>query len=536
MNFFSQLISKFNKKSLLWASNYPKTWSMGWLTQLCIAAVLFTLALFFAFIIPIAPNRTVSVEVWFSLAFIPAILWWIFIIYRQVKYNSEKLYGNRTLRHNMIEIPSYVGQFILPVIIPFIIGIVLTYRNANLITEEKINNYKVSFEEAQPFFTFNYGSGNYSEYDYNYHHYSNEAYLEFDYFKNEQEYFQSIVNSKSFGDNFTQAENNSRQILLDSIENHRGVFSKSRPMLYPIYFYEFSNTPNGSLFEFNKGVQNYSADSVKKIYFYQNYQNESFICDKFKKLISNLEEFNGGKLEMDVNALYTLFRNHKYSQVYHTQEDAYIREFDKVSHRFIREINYISLCKYKNFFFTRYEFLWGILMFFTICALILALFKNMDWAEFLVGVVIIALSLIITVILLVVTRAGEEIGYGIFWIEFIVLFIFAIIERQLPVRRKRGAFLLMIPHLLIPFIPFFTLITLNDLFDFWHWPYFDQYLYLDPTSYDPNNMSYNEAYYTLKRSAPFYLLLIGFFTHVFFVYPFWVKPGWMNFIAKPKKS
>ena len=144
--------------------------------------------------------------------------------------------------------------------------------------------------------------------------------------------------------------------------------------------------------------------------------------------------------------------------------------------------------------------------------------------------------ILITVILLVVTRAGEEIGYGIFWIEFIVLFIFAIIERQLPVRRKRGAFLLMIPHLLIPFIPFFTLITLNDLFDFWHWPYFDQYLYLDPTSYDPNNMSYNEAYYTLKRSAPFYLLLIGFFTHVFFVYPFWVKPGWMNFIAKPKKS
>lgn len=536
MNFFSQLISKFNQKSLQWASNYPKAWSMGWLTQLCIASILFFLTLIFALIIPIAPNRTVDVEKWFALAFIPAILWWIFIVYRQVKYNSEKLFGDRTFGHNLIELPSYLGQLILPILIPFIMGFVLTYRNANQISEEKINAYKMSFEEAQPFFTYNYGSADYVEYDnYDYRYYYNSAYLELAYFKNEQEYFESILKPSTFGDDFTQLEKNERTLLRDSIKFHSGVFQKNRPMLYPIYFYEFANTPSHAI-TFDKGLPYYQPDSLKKIYFYENYKDENFIKTKFKKYITNLKEFSGRDFEMDVNQLYNLFREHKYSDPFYTKENAYIREFDELSNRFIGEINYIARCKYQSFFFTHYEFIWGLLMFFTICALILALFKNMDWAEFLVGGVIIALSLILTIIFLVVTRADEEVGFTIFWIEFIVLFIFAVIERGIPIRRKRGAFLLMIPHLFIPFLPLFTLITLDEIFNFWHWSIFDQYLYLNPTVYDPNNMSYNEAYYSLKSSMPFYLLLVGFFTHVLFIYPFWIKPGWMNFIAKPKKS
>ena len=43
MNIFRKIKQTFEAKSAYWAANYPKAWSMGWLTQICITIVLLLL-------------------------------------------------------------------------------------------------------------------------------------------------------------------------------------------------------------------------------------------------------------------------------------------------------------------------------------------------------------------------------------------------------------------------------------------------------------------------------------------------------------
>ncbi len=151
----------FNRISIYLASNYPKAWSLGWLTQLTIALIIYPLTFLVAMLIPMDLTDTPSVQKWYGLGYIPAVFWSIFIIYRLVKYNSEKLFGNRNRIHNFIELPSYLIQFMMPLVIPSMLGIILTLRIGGLIDLKDLNQSKIAFEEAQPFFSIDYGGGNY---------------------------------------------------------------------------------------------------------------------------------------------------------------------------------------------------------------------------------------------------------------------------------------------------------------------------------------------------------------------------------------
>lgn len=556
MNIFYKIKHAFETKSLYWASNFPKAWSLGWLTQLCITAIMFLLTFIIALIIPVSAIDTPDVISWYALGYIPATFWTLFIVYRLVKYNSEKLYGNRTIWHNFIELPSYIIQFALPLLIPVIIGTTLTFRIASLIEDDKLDANANAFEEAQPFFTFDYGSSNYMYFDGNYNMTAsyNYDYLHemFKYFENDERYYKYIISDYNreeeeelvyemmngqYGQKSLDSLSNYRWQMKDSIAFHKGIFKNKRPKLYPYRFYEFYTDNYG--YSYNYEYDNdylINQDSLKQLYFYKYFKNEQFIAEKYNKLLLSMKSIGIENIPFNSTQLLNLYNNNVYFP-YNKDLRFRVQQFDRQISLYKKQLNYIKTCKNKNFFFIYdteiYQILFSLV--FGLC-LLLALFKNMNWKEFLVGLLFVCLLPTLLGIFMAIMRWQEEAVTFTFWSIFIILIVWGIIEKRKTIRRKRGAILLMIPHLLMAYFPIAVLGTLSGIFNFWDWDYFDRYLVHTPTVYNPNNMSYSEEYWDLRNQSRDWALIGGYVAYLFVLYPLWIKRDWLNFISKPKKS
>ena len=553
MGIFENIKYYFNERSKFWAANYPKAWSMGWLTQLCLAVIIYFLSFVVAIMIPVSRTDTPDVLTWYGLGFIPSFLWGIFIIYRLVKYNSEKLFGNRKLIHNFIEMPTYIIQLILPMGIPLILGFVLMFRVAVVEEDDQLANDKVAFEEAQPFFTFDYGTGNYYYQDFDNQYYDNYIHeIDYDflnemflYFENDEAFYKYIITSKG-GDEYINSQdlilrdslNRYNQILKDSIVFHKGIFKDSRPKLYPYLFYHFSYGPNQAESKYFDNVFSLDPDSSKQYYFYKNYRDDAFVKDKLSRLLKEMKNFGFNTDPVfTANELMELFK----LNVYYTDEETIINKkvagFDHLVGQYKRQINYIQDCKNKDFFFAyddqMYQVIFGVIFF---LSLVLGLFKNMSWVEFLVGLFIAVLIPILTGISMAIMRFDKDSVYFTFWFIFVILFIWGIIEKQKGLRRKRGAFLLMIPHLCMAFFPVFILATLVDVYHLWDWSYFDRYLIHSPTKHNPNRMIYMDEYWNIREKSVGVMMVVGYLLYLFILYPLWIKMDWIKFMAKPKRS
>ncbi len=552
----------FNKKSAYWAANYPKAWSLGWLTQFSIAVIIYPITFLVSMLIPMSLADTPDVNMWYSLGYIPASFWGIFIIYRLIKYNSEKLFGNRNWLHNFLELPTYILQFIMPLVIPFILGFVIMVRIGLLIDSQQLNDSKIAFEEAQPFFTFDYSSGNYAFRDYEndyYFYYENEySYLHemYRYHENDKAYYNYIVSG--YNDNYNIEEsqyiyenltdedvkraNDSipryRVIMRDSIGGHKGIFENSRPKLYPYYFYEFPPYRDqyvGSHFE---GEDIFSVDSLKQIYFHDRYKDVNFVRQKYSKLLTHMNNFKkGDKAIFNIDELMSLYNNNVYSVKKESALAEKVGTFDRLVSNYRNQINYIQECKDRDFFFVYDDGFYGVLFGFIFgLVLVFSLFKNMSWVEFLVGLFVVFLIPILLGIFMAITKWDEDQVFFAFWFLFIGLTIWSLIERRGKIRRKRGAILFMIPHLCMAFVPIAILVTLDEIYNFWEWSYFDKYLVHTPTSYDPKNMSYNYEYRYMKEASVSTMITVGYLLYIFILYPLWIKVEWLKFLAKPKKS
>jgi hypothetical protein len=582
MEIINSLKAWFNKTSLYWAVNYPKAWSLGWFTQLVLTLVLCGASMLIAAILPMSLIDTPNVETWYALGYIPAVVWGIFIIYRLVKYNTDKLYGNRSLWHNFIELPTYILQFALPMLIPIAIGTVLTLRIDGLISDKELAAHKSAFEKAQPFFTFDYGSGQYQKdvYDYG----NTEMFV---YFENDAAFYAAVTtplsasnrsypdyeysetgeaeamaaaeaavaaaaadaealalqnDSKSYQDSINTYRNNMR----DSIQMHAGVFQQVRPMLYPYYFDHFTQGEQDDaswlLNDKSEGCKTYysqETDSLKRIYFYNNYKNKALIKQNVDAFLAHITAFGEPVAASGIASvsLIDLFDNHTYYAALNSSLSKEVTAFDKLTENYVDQLNYIQRCKNKDFDFlsngNMYE---AYLIFLIVLSIIFSLFKNLAWNEFLWGVFIITLILIITSVMMAIIRPGENFVYATFWIEFIVFFCWAMLEKQKQLRNRRGAVLLMIVHLVMAMFPFAVLGTLDEVFHMWHWAYFNKYMELRPTLYDANNMDYNEAYYELRDTVHWLALYGGYALYLLILYPLWLKKEWLAFMSKPKKA
>jgi hypothetical protein len=178
----------------------------------------------------------------------------------------------------------------MPLIIPTMLGIILTFRIGGLIDVKDLNQSKIAFEEAQPFFTMDYGGGHYMWRNYDYEYYDNEysrLHDRFVYHENDAAFYKSIIAEKEAYINVNEyledgaqrkdssylynaylrdsvnQYNHYRSELRDSIARHRGVFAEQRPLLYPLTFYSFDNYhyQNSSKY-FANDVPIYKSDSL----------------------------------------------------------------------------------------------------------------------------------------------------------------------------------------------------------------------------------------------------------------------------------
>jgi hypothetical protein len=355
----------FNKKSAFWAANYPKAWSLGWLTQLTIAAVLYSLTFIVSLLIPMDMTDTPDVLTWYWLGYIPATFWGIFIVYRLVKYNSEKLFGNRNIFHNFLEIPTYLLQFSMPLVIPLILGLVLTLRIGSLIEDKQFNESKIFYEEAQPFFTFNFGSGNYMFTEQNDEYYERDYYYDypyeiFRYFESEADFYTYITRpSDNYITNDLLYENGVyndsisryRSTMRDSIAEHAGIFKDSRPKLYPFSFYEFTYNSTQDISSCFVGDYLLYPDSSKQIYFYNHYKDEPFLKGKIDSLLMYMKLFGENTDEaFTTNELVNLFNNNIYSTRNNKILSEKVKTFDRLTNNYKNQIEYINECKNMDFY------------------------------------------------------------------------------------------------------------------------------------------------------------------------------------------
>ncbi len=564
MNIFYKIKQTFEAKSAYWAANYPKAWSLGWLTQICVASILFLLTFLVSLIIPVSAIDTPDVMTWYYLGYIPTIFWMIFIIYRLIKYNTEKLYGDRTGWHNFIELPTYILQLLLPLLIPAILGCVLATRIGSVIEDEKLDANANSFEQAQPFFTFDFGSSNYMYQDAysTRRHYQDEDYYEdydylnemYKYFENDERYYHYIISERSrdeeentifelLDDNYRESALDSlvkyRNQMKDSIAFHKGVFEKSRPKLYPYRFYEFYNDDYFYDYRYEDDYNNeftLNQDSIKQLYFFEHYKDESFVAKKYDELLLTMRNMGIDDVSFTTPQLMNLYRNNIYYAVQNVLKQQ-VTLFDKQTNLLKEQINYIKKCKERHFFFiydlTIYQMFFGLVFG---LSLMLCLFKNMSWVEFLVGLFCVCLLPTLLGICMAVMRWNEYAVTLTFWGIFLILIIWGIVERRRGMRRKRGAILLMIPHLFMAYLPIALLATMTGVFHFWEWDYFDRYLIHVPTKYDPNYMVYSADYWYIREHSVAWAVIFGYAAYLLVLYPLWIKRDWLKFIAKPKKA
>lgn len=536
MQIIHSLKELFNQKSIHWAANYPKFWSLGWLTQLLLSLSFFVISFLLSWMIPVETMDTPSIAMWFGLAFIPCVFWWGFIIYRLVKFNSEKLFGDRTLWHNFIELPSYFFQLAMPLIIPFTLGLILTFRVAGLVENERLDQNMLAYEDAQLFFSMDYGEGYLNSYNNSYSY--GDMHI---YFENDSQYIQYIRGNSSdlYYDDYevvveSVLDEDTKEYfedMEDSIQYHRGVFEHSRPKLYPNEFSEF--------YLISKSIRsNNDLDSIKMERFLIYKNDDKYIRSKFDALLSNMKAFGIPSDSMLTSAqLFDLYSRN----IYNCNDDLALRKqvmrFDDIIDDYTDQLRYILKAKERNLYFLEdYIFIFISLIIIFGASIILCLFKNMSWKEFLIGLVVLTTFILLNGIIFGILRIGKENFTIVVWIEFLILTILSVIASRYKARTKLEAMLLMVPHLFIALLPIAILGTLDVLFDFWHWEYFDQYLELNPTKENPLNRSYNSAYYELKFPLYRMLFYIGCFVYAFLIYPLWLKVQWLKFMAKPMKS
>jgi hypothetical protein len=232
-----------------------------------------------------------------------------------------------------------------------------------------------------------------------------------------------------------------------------------------------------------------------------------------------------------------MFNNHVYS----TGNDSILIKktsgLDRISSNYKKQIDYVQKCKDRDFYFmndgTYFAIIFSILF---ALMLVFSVFKNLHWIEFLVGIfIVLIIPILLGIIMVIMNWKGDSVILT-FWTLFIGFFLWGIIEQRNSLRRKRGAVLLIILHLCLAYIPIAILGTLDEIFDFWQWSYFDKYLIAMPTDYDPHRMDYSSEYYSIKRNAISNMMTLGYVIYLLVLYPLWIKTNWIKFSAKPKKS
>lgn len=531
----------FNKTSLLWAKKYPKAWSYGWLTQLVVLGFVLIAVLLVGMILPNNRMNTASVGLWFGLGFIPAFFWWLFIIYRLVKFNSDKDYGNRKTVFNHTEFLSYFGQLLLPLVIPFFLSIIINTRVASLVSDADWDDYNETFQEAETYMTLrlgNFNAGYHGKNNFKIAKHNDGCLSCFSFFPNDATY-QRYIDAVKEGE---QIEVNKRKVdkaewiknefseETEHIFNHEFQFSVKRPKLYPIQFSEI----NAFRYYYHNS---YRKDTLKMEAFIKNYKNIDVIKASFEKYLDRLNKYTYEEHQLpSVDLLVEDYQNNNYSPHYSNHKKE-IAKLDYLTDEYRKNLGYIKASKnYTNLGWLDDEV--GLIIMYIIgcAAILLSIFKQVTWQEFLIAA-LIAFSVTIITGIIVAVSGLRDMGMGIiYWLEFFLVLHFFRKDNAKGIRSKLGAFYALTLTVVLLFLPIAIWGSFEEIFHLWSWDFWDAYKIPAPTQYNADNWEYTPFVHFLRYDLDEWIMWLQFPLYVFVWFPLVLKPIWLKHLSKPMAS
>ncbi len=461
----SDLKQKFNQLSLQLAGLHPRIWAFGWHTQLALFIIFSTASFGLAWLIPNNLYNIADAGLWFGLSFILVVCWWIFIIYRLLKYNADKTYGNRSISDNFLELPTYIIQLSLPLLVSYIFAITLNYRVSSLIPDQSRQTINALLTETSPFV--------------------NSAVNTFEYFANDEEYLQQYNRDRQYY--------NSEKEITHLIKNHSDQYTAKRPLLYPVRVlnYQLSMLPSES----------------KKIplreYFVKYKNDGTYIKNKLSQLEITLVGLGYNSIKGSAERFYHDFKNHTYQNTI-TSSANNIKSIKKT----INQIN--DAQKHEAYFFDN-SFIYFWINVLVAASILIACFKNMSWKEFLLGLFIIGLTMIVTSIIAAVASVGSE-GFGVLYLFLLFLFFtysFFVINQ--PYRELKSGVALVFLTCILAVLPI-VLFAIGDIF-------------------------FKNAFaveWHKKEDYYLYTSVVQIILYITLTYPLIVKPILLNHLSKPE--
>jgi hypothetical protein len=475
--------------------NYPWLWETRIHINLFMAGVILLLFVLLGFLFKIDLTEVLGRRETFQLyltLFIPAFIWLVYMIYTMVLFNSEKSFGYRFKYQELFVFLIYLVTFSLPLLVPYSTVRVIDFRTGNLISDKKL------MEDMQ---AVNYGSLYFPLNLYDYNCYSNDSiYLEII----EKGIDSEILRNYEL-DYYT----------MDSIFKQIGRFSAQRPKLYfkaTSQFY-ISEEQDSLLREFicKRNIDK-SPDIAK---------------EKINKYINTLRKYSD-IAEINEDEILSDYLNNEYIGSYTSKviRDDIIQMLSTIER--ITAANELSGSMYDK------EPIWVLFFFVFYLAIAFNVFKNVHWKQLILSIVFISFSLILLAIIDLIYRSeGNIVLCG----SLLIIIIGLIISFE-GFRTKRFSVIVnqsvALLNFTLPILPFLILFFMDEILDFYKWPYFDKYMETYETTYG-TEARYSSMFYALKETVIQFTIWGGLLFYTFF-WNSYLKVLYIKFWSLPKKS
>lgn len=494
-------------------SNYPWLWATRIHFTVYVSVLLALFSGIIGLLAPVDihdPLSKYDVMDYFEIFMFPAVLFGGYIIFQLCLFSVEKRKGKGHFFRPLIVFPTLMLSIVLPILMPFTIAAVVNQKVAHLESKEIIDQDLINVKKAQYFV--------------------NEGESKYVHFESERDYRKYWANSYENGtqQGSLKSESDDR---VNKIYWHDRQYKLNRPRLLKggeryYNYYSWRNNQD-------------EVEAIQKAFY--NEQNLKFSLDSARKYLSLLRDcqlkYAGGTL-INVNSALADLENNNYSNCYSnvTIYDPNSRynhgelPMNSVLGNVEDSIGNIMYAQ-NNFWNRNAEEILLVTLFVSfIITLILYIFKHVNWKQFLLNLLILAIYF---------TIAGIIEGFGRYRGDFIFSSLLVLVLGSLLFVHRAWSLksssvftnqMAIIAFVSIPFLPLMVVGYMDEVMNYW--PYYDYNHYAAERDYMG---SYTGSYYDVKERLYWvsFWMGIGLFYSVGLPY---LKKVFVRLMSLPKSK
>lgn len=519
MNFLKKISPSFlNRFDEYLRINHSWIWAtrIHYNTYLAILLSLFFLLLSFLYRMDLTDVVSrYQLSEFFGLLFVPATIFWLYIIYNMALFNPDKSSGYRFRYREFFVFLIYFFNLSLPLLIAYPPSIVLNNRIANMVTDHELVANQNTYCYGVVFFPL-------THYDYQYYP-SDSAYLE-------------RLRLMSIYDRLTaeekdelQAQSHFRSEMKDSIFWHRGVFEKQRPKLYYSQSVAFSYRHNfvQSRIDRKAYMEELVTDSVFQLYVERvNVDRDPDIALKGIRGMKELLSKYYGDALMDERTILSNFENN----VYYSSRS---KNLNDAIHDVRRNISNIQGAKFRHSPAFEWEVFVGLIVFIFCLTLLFQLFKNIHWKQLILAIAVSGLLITVLFVMeIMIDTQGHFLISAAAFLPIVFLFLsyqgYSIRKFSWPLNQIN-----IMLNLVLPFYPVIVLFYLDEIHDILRGPYFDQYKEYYTAVSGNTQWRYTEEYYLIIHRIWLTTFWSGLILYVL-VWNSYLKSLYLRYWSLPK--